>query len=734
MMKTLLVGIVVLMLVTSIFPSTAEAEKNLPKINIHVIRINESTQKPFDSFNVEISKPEKAFYLNDNKLFPLFFTTIIFGPITVKATVAGTAEKVEFYIDNTLKNTDFTEPYSWKWGETVFFKHTIKVKAYSTRKTIAEAETPVFIFNIQSVPQELTKEEAIEILINQVIKPSTLDHTIYAFTLDDPLREGDKIAPWLPEPVPASVEKFPYLIYREITKPTWFFWIDDVPRGKFAHENRFVFIDAVTGDVDVQEEKWWPVLNDVSLWNASKDYWNPDNWAYTNDENPPPLGSFGSKNDYSFVDTNIDSPSFGSEGAIVINGWSTGQTGEENFSADAFKMGLFWGTYPGFETAKVNPPDNNQSNVHNAFNETGDNKDVVVYITAHGGVDASGEPYVSCGGEKITEDDLCDMAKEHPNTTYKWVIDSCYSGNFMDSLKELNNTAKIVTACGKNEVSYFDWDPKNDPNPDDTGSEFSSGFYEDLWEEWLNNPSIDIVELLDKAFKSAVAKDACAINNDTHPQVWEKEDSDPPLIVITNPENNSVIPVPYLNVTGWASDTVSGIVYMDFLWEWEGGSYHEESVFDPPAPELHFIITLEDITPGWNKVTVGARDAVNNYGTNSVTFFYIPEDTIPPVTTKEVGQPNWDDGYTIAPYTPIWLNATDEGGSGVHHIYYEIAWDPDENGVWDYVFEETVYGDVAEIQMQYWEIYYGLVELRWYAVDNAENVEEMHYQQHHVVS
>ncbi|HEC82065.1 MAG TPA: hypothetical protein ENI42_06560, partial [Thermoplasmatales archaeon] len=202
-MKTILVGIVVFMLVISIFPPSMEANKNTSKkMNITIMKPDESPQKPFDSFNVEISKPEKAFYLNDNKLFPLFFTTIIFGPITVKATVAGTAEKVEFYIDNTLKNTDFTEPYSWKWDETVFFKHTSKVKAYSTSKTIAEAETPVFIFNIQSTPQELTKEEAIEILINQVIKPSTLDHTIYAFTLDDPLREGDKIAPWLPEPVP----------------------------------------------------------------------------------------------------------------------------------------------------------------------------------------------------------------------------------------------------------------------------------------------------------------------------------------------------------------------------------------------------------------------------------------------------------------------------------------------------------------------------------------------------
>ncbi|MCX6663104.1 MAG: Ig-like domain-containing protein [Euryarchaeota archaeon] len=41
-------------------------------------------------------------------------------------------EKVEFYIDNTLRSTDITEPYSWTWNNLAFFRHTVKVVAYNT--------------------------------------------------------------------------------------------------------------------------------------------------------------------------------------------------------------------------------------------------------------------------------------------------------------------------------------------------------------------------------------------------------------------------------------------------------------------------------------------------------------------------------------------------------------------------------------------------------------------------
>lgn len=212
-------------------------------------------------------------------------------------------------------------------------------------------------------------------------------------------------------------------------------------------------------------------------------------------------------------------------------------------------------------------------------------------------------------------------------------------------------------------------------------------------------------------------------------------DIEPPHVEITSPENNIVVHISHLNITGYASDAGSGIARIDYIWEWEGGSANDSRNYDPPRPSISFNIEIFDLQEGWNRVTVGAEDAAGNYGVDSVNIYYVPdgEDTTPPITTKEIGQPNWEDGYVIAPYTPIWLHATDEQ-SGVAYIYYEIAWDHDEDGIWDETYQETIAADMVEIHTQDWGILHGIIELRWYAVDNAENEEQMHYQQHYVVT
>lgn len=243
---------------------------------------------------------------------------------------------------------------------------------------------------------------------------------------------------------------------------------------------------------------------------------------------------------------------------------------------------------------------------------------------------------------------------------------------------------------------------------------------------------------MDLAFESACEKDVCALNGITEPQVWEREEEDTtePNNHITTPDDGDIVESP-LTVEGYATDFGgSGVVLLDYMLEWAGGSYDgEEYVVDPPSTYVEYElgpIDLEDfIEPGdWITITIYATDDAENTGTDSVTVTWGEgEDTTPPVTEKTIGGPNEEGGYIIWPHTPIWLNAEDpEPGSGVNYIYYEIAWDPEEDGVWDYVFEEIVYDTSVEIQLQYWEIYYGLVELRWYAVDNVEVYVESPYQ------
>jgi len=97
--------------------------------------------------SIRIAKPEKAFYFNNKKILTTH-TSIIIGSINIEAQVSDKTgvEKVEFYIDEELKATDTTKPYTWVWSEKTFGKHTIRVIAYSKTGGTATDKTVVTKF------------------------------------------------------------------------------------------------------------------------------------------------------------------------------------------------------------------------------------------------------------------------------------------------------------------------------------------------------------------------------------------------------------------------------------------------------------------------------------------------------------------------------------------------------------------------------------------------------------
>jgi hypothetical protein len=81
---------------------------------------------------MKVTRPEKAVYIGDKKMMS-FFTPVCIGKITIETSAISNIyeiEKVDFYIDNKLRSTDMTAPYSWTWSNIAFFKHTVKVIAY----------------------------------------------------------------------------------------------------------------------------------------------------------------------------------------------------------------------------------------------------------------------------------------------------------------------------------------------------------------------------------------------------------------------------------------------------------------------------------------------------------------------------------------------------------------------------------------------------------------------------
>ncbi len=102
-----------------------------------------------ETIEVDIAKPLNAIYLNNLRIRP-FSKARIIGPIDIEAYVGqswyghGSAEMVEFYIDDELKTTLTEEPYVWKWDKKTFGKHTIKVIAYDNEGKSAIDEFEVF--------------------------------------------------------------------------------------------------------------------------------------------------------------------------------------------------------------------------------------------------------------------------------------------------------------------------------------------------------------------------------------------------------------------------------------------------------------------------------------------------------------------------------------------------------------------------------------------------------------
>jgi len=83
---------------------------------------------------VKITKPENGIYLAGNKVFP-FFTKIVIGDIDVTLDFVDQVgiDKVEFYLDDELIETDDNPPYSWSWIEQTPMKlrHSVSAKAYN---------------------------------------------------------------------------------------------------------------------------------------------------------------------------------------------------------------------------------------------------------------------------------------------------------------------------------------------------------------------------------------------------------------------------------------------------------------------------------------------------------------------------------------------------------------------------------------------------------------------------
>ncbi len=94
-----------------------------------IIALCVDNQDPF----IEIITPDKGIYFS-NKLVVPFFTTIVFGEISIEISASDSSgiEKVLFYIDNLDQPVAeaLSPPYKFTWNERSFKKHDLRIVVY----------------------------------------------------------------------------------------------------------------------------------------------------------------------------------------------------------------------------------------------------------------------------------------------------------------------------------------------------------------------------------------------------------------------------------------------------------------------------------------------------------------------------------------------------------------------------------------------------------------------------
>ena len=93
---------------------------------------------------------------------------------------------------------------------------------------------------------QVTRNEAINIVVDELISPYTLDQK-WLFSKYAMMYFNDTI--WL------EASAVYYLCPFE---ENWVFFIDDLPAAFWAHECRIVFLNKETGDYEIVEEEWPP--------------------------------------------------------------------------------------------------------------------------------------------------------------------------------------------------------------------------------------------------------------------------------------------------------------------------------------------------------------------------------------------------------------------------------------------------------------------------------------------
>ncbi|HPB86550.1 MAG: hypothetical protein KBC39_08040 [Thermotogae bacterium] len=312
-----------------------------------------------------------------------------------------------------------------------------------------------------------------------------------------------------------------------VGQEAFFFVLDEDPLARLAHVLRYLLVARSDGSILLNQlVKWTPLVNGVAVMSA--ELFDPTTgllWQnYPGNQLTPSARSQIRAAPVKDVTNEV-------EGAIVVNGNNPAKYPDAGISKDAENMKGFYDSFaPMSEVEALDPPDNTESDLEGAIEDmyVAGVEDLTIYIATHGGSDM-----VVMGSSTMTAAEFADTIAEYPDMTFKVILDSCKSGSFMDELSTLPNVAIALTSTSATQSAYGDIDGADDPNPDDEGGEWTSGFLEDLedysadWELYLLQAELfgisPKVFLYSDCFNSAWEKDCARIKGLSTPQRYSPD-------------------------------------------------------------------------------------------------------------------------------------------------------------------------------------------------------------------
>lgn len=357
------------------------------------------------------------------------------------------------------------------------------------------------------------------------------DGDIVVLAQPQPLRAGETIETYAPATAQSMIATL------ELDEDSWFFWIDDVPSGEFSHPSRLVAVGRDSGEITVVDASWWPVRDGLPMWSDDA-YWSGDDWVFASPGLTAPMPRRALLDDDRPV---LDCTAPGGA-AIVIDEWKPEENGERNFTVgsanmnDAFELAGLDTTHFGPAGAETVDAPADFEKLDEWFRakakELKPGDPLVVFLNGHGWVnedDSHFKPGEASIGDVYETDLERWLALFDPGVNVVVVINGCYSGAMLDSLSCVADAA--YSATNAELPSYGDVDDADDPNPNDSGSEWVSSLTVPLF-DILTTPS-EITRIKDKAassgsnffrvliaecFEEARKYDAAYINGRTEPQ------------------------------------------------------------------------------------------------------------------------------------------------------------------------------------------------------------------------